>query len=115
MVAFFPVAVACSDGTMHDRRFRTDEEQRRYIRLQRRLARQERGSANRRKTTAMMSRIKGREKNRRRDFVRQIAHRLATDHSLVVLEDLRIRDMTRAGTSSSWPCVLRPGTREAVC
>ncbi|MEV6321739.1 transposase [Nocardia sp. NPDC051787] len=88
------VAVACSDGSMHDREFTTVGERRRYRRMQQKLARQGTNSANRRKTIAAMRRVKRREMDRRRDFAAQVANRLATRHGLVVLEDLTIKGMT---------------------
>ncbi|WP_327093363.1 transposase [Nocardia vinacea] len=88
------VAVACSDGAMFDRAFTTAGEAERYRRLQRRLSRQKKGSANRRKTIAALREIRRRERDRRADFNNQVAHELASEHCLVVLEDLRARNMT---------------------
>ncbi|MDR7303113.1 RNA-guided endonuclease InsQ/TnpB family protein [Haloactinomyces albus] len=87
-------AVACSDGTMRDRQFAAPGEQRRYRRLQQKLARQQRGSANRQKTVAKMNRIKRRERDRRDDFTAWTGSRLAGLHGTVALEDLRTRNMT---------------------
>lgn len=90
------VAVAVSDGTLRDREFCTPGEAKRYRRLQQRLARQEKGSANRKKTLAAMRVIKCRERDRRNDFTAWTANRLATRHGLVAIEDLRTRNMTRS-------------------
>jgi hypothetical protein len=90
------VAVACSDGTMRDREFRTPGEARRYRGLQKKLARQRTGSANRSKTIAEMRRIKRRERDRRQDFVSWTGNRLATRHGIVVLEKLSTGSMTRS-------------------
>lgn len=87
-------SVACSDGTMRDRGFITSGEWRRYRRLQQQLARQQKGSANRRRTVAKMHRIKRRERDRRRDFTAWTGSRLASAHGVVVLEDLHTRTMT---------------------
>lgn len=88
------VGVACSDGTFHDREFSTPGEARRYLKLQKKLARQRKGSANRHKTIAAMNSVKRRERYRRKDFSAWVANRLATRHGLVVLEELKTRDMT---------------------
>ena len=51
-----------------------------------------------------------RNRNRRTDFCHQTAHRLTTEHELVVVvEDLRVRAMTASARGS----VEQPGTR--VC
>ncbi|WGD43808.1 RNA-guided endonuclease InsQ/TnpB family protein [Streptomyces cathayae] len=88
------VAAATSTGDFHDREFVTAGEKSRYRRLQQRLARSKKGSANRRKTLAAMNRIMGRVTDRRADFCAQTANRLTTRHSVVVLEDLRTKNMT---------------------
>jgi putative transposase len=88
------VAATTSDGEFHDREFATGGEKARYVRLQRCLARQKKGSANRRKTLAAMNRITGRVTDRRTDFCAWTANRLTTQHSVVVLEDLNTKGMT---------------------
>lgn len=88
------VAATTSTGDFHDRRFATAGEKTRYRRLQQRLARARKGSANRRKTLTGMNRITSRITDRRADFAAQIASWLATRHSMVVLEDLRTKHMT---------------------
>ena len=100
-------AVVTSSGSFYNRDFSTRGEDARYRRLQQRLARQAKGSANRRKTLAAMSRIKGRSVDRRGDFYAWIANRLATRHSVVVLEDLRITNMTASAKGT----VDAPGKR----
>jgi putative transposase len=99
-------AVATSDGALLNREFRTRGEKHRYVRLQRRLARQRKDSVNRRRTVAVMRVLSQRERDRRRDFCAWNAHQLATQHGLVVLENLRTRNMTASarGTANA------PGT-----
>lgn len=88
------VAVTTSTGCFHDRGCVTSGEKARYRRLQQRLARSEKGSANRRRTLVAMNRIVGRITDRRTDFTAWTANRLTTRHSVVVLEDLRTKNMT---------------------
>lgn len=88
------VAAATSTGDFHDRVFVTAGEKTRYRRLQQRLARQKRGSANRRKTIAAMSQIMDCVTSRRADFAAQTANRLTARHSVIALEALHIRNMT---------------------
>jgi putative transposase len=78
-------ALAISDGQLIDREFLTHVEQDRVVRLQRRLSRCERWGCNR----------------TRRDFCAQAAHRLATANAVVVLEDLKTRQMTRSAKEPS--------------
>jgi putative transposase len=44
---------------------------------------------------AQLAELRARERRRREDFCNKTAHGLAQDHALVVLEDLRTRNMTR--------------------
>ncbi|MQA63277.1 MAG: transposase [Actinophytocola sp.] len=103
------IALACSDGTMRDRQFRTPGEARRHLVLQKQLARQQKGSTNRGKTVAALRRIKRRERDRRADFVSWTANRLATRHSMVAIEKLPVKNMTRSASRT----VAEPGTRVA--
>jgi len=89
------VAVATSAGQLIDAEFSTPAERRRVTRLQRRLSRCAKGSANRNKVRAQLADLRARERRRREDFYAKTAHDLTRDHALVVLEDLRTRNMTR--------------------
>lgn len=90
-----------SDGNLIDREFLTPGEAKWYRRLQQKLARQKRGSANRRKTLAAMRRLKERERDRRGDFCAQVAAELTGRNALVALEDLRTQTMTRSASGTT--------------
>jgi putative transposase len=89
------VAVATSDGELADREFSTAGEQRRAVVLQRRLSRAAKGSANRAKIRGELVKLRAGERHRREDFCAKTAHRLAHANAVVVLEDLKTRNMTR--------------------
>jgi putative transposase len=82
---------------------------RRCRKLQQKLARQRKDSANRTKTLAEMRRIKLRERHRRGDFCAWTANRLATRHGLIAIEDLKTRNMTRSARGT----VEEPGKHVA--
>jgi putative transposase len=96
------VAVATSDGVMHDRQFVTAGEQLRLRRLQQRLARSLRTHGRNRKSErrdavrARLGRLNARVRARRTDFAAQTADQVVTAHGLVVVEDLRVKNMTRS-------------------
>jgi len=100
------VPVATSDGQCFGFTSIRVGEARRLRRLQQRLARQKKGSTRRRQTVRAISRLMHRARNRRTDFAHQTAHRLTTEHGLVVVEDLRVRDMTRSARGT----IDSPGT-----
>jgi putative transposase len=89
------VAVATSAGDLFDQVFTTAGERRRALRLQRKLSRAAKGSANRNKTRQALAKIRARERRRRQDFCVKTARRLAHENALVVLEKLPVRNMTR--------------------
>jgi transposase len=90
------VAVATSDGEMLNRMSCSDGEARRYRRLQQKLARQKKCSNRRGRTVRALGVLQRRIARRRRDFAHQTAHHLTTQYGLVVIEDLRIGNMTRS-------------------
>ncbi|MGA5543727.1 RNA-guided endonuclease InsQ/TnpB family protein [Mycobacterium sp. NPDC051198] len=88
-------AVATSDGELIDQRFVTEGELRRSVVLVRQLSRAAKGSANRVKIRSRLARLRARERHRRQDFCAQTASQLARTNAIVVLEDLKTRNMTR--------------------
>ena len=84
-------------------------QQRRLARLQRKLARQEKGSHNRAKTKAQIARLHQRIRRQRQDFLHKVSTRLSKSHALIVLEDLRIGNMTRSAKRT----VENPGSHVA--
>lgn len=88
------IAATTSTGAFHNREFASTGEKTRYRRLQQRLARSRKGSANRRKTIAAMNQFMSRVTDRRSDFAAWTASRLVARHSMIALEDLRTCNMT---------------------
>lgn len=71
-------------------------EQGRFVALQRRLSRQQKGSANRDRTKAKLGRLRLRLADRRGDWIEQTTTALADAYSAAAaVEDLPIRNMTR--------------------
>jgi putative transposase len=101
------VAVATSAGDLLDRVFTTPGERRRAVRLQRKLSRAAKGSANRNKTRHALANVRARERRRREDFCVKTAHRLAQNNVVVVLEKLPVRTMTRRAKPVADPA--KPG------
>jgi len=87
-------ALALSDGRM----FKTPSSKRgdkRVAALQRRLARQRRGSVRREKTKRVIAGIRQTEKDRRRDWIEQRTAELLADFGVFAVEDLRVANMVR--------------------
>jgi IS605 OrfB family transposase len=81
-------------------------EAKRLRRLQRRLARAQRGSNRRRRVKAAIGRLKARETDRRTDWVEQTSTDLARRFDLIRVEDLKIKNMVRSARGT----VDAPGT-----
>lgn len=88
------VAAATSDEDLLDREFATPGETEHRRRLQHRLARSKKGSNNRRNAVALLSKASRIPAERRAAFCAETAHDLAERYALVVLEELRTKNMT---------------------
>lgn len=95
-----------SDGEMVKVPGLDQREKVRVLRLQRKLARQTKGSARREQTKRQIARIEHRRINRRKDIVEKLTTRLAAEHDVIRIEDLRIANMTRSAAGT----VESPGT-----
>ncbi|MFB9629473.1 RNA-guided endonuclease InsQ/TnpB family protein, partial [Nonomuraea helvata] len=89
-----PDATGDDPGDLGDTGFLTAGEARRYVRLQRRLARSKKGSNRRKQVVRAMGDLMRRVRWRRADFNAQAAHRLTRDYAMVTLERLNVRAMT---------------------
>src|SRR6266700_4292501 len=70
----------------------SDRRAARYLALQRRMSRQQKGSRKRDKTRRAMASITGTVTDRRKDWAEKISTRLVRDHDLIVFEKLRTKD-----------------------
>ncbi|MGA8252477.1 MAG: transposase [Mycobacterium sp.] len=90
------VSVALSNGELlHAPGLRAGETPR-LRRLQRRLARAQRGSARRARTKLAIAKLLARETDRRRDWVEKTTTDLARRFDTIRVEDLKVRAMTRS-------------------
>ena len=67
----------------------------RLRRLSRSLSRKQKGSANRQKAKAKLSRLHLRIANIRKDALHKLTTRLATEHPVIAVEDLNVKGMVR--------------------
>ena len=88
-------SIATSDGRMFHAPGFTVGEQVRFLALQRRLSRQQKGSANRDRTKAQLGRMRLRLADRRGDWIEQTTTELATMYCAAAVEKLTIANMTR--------------------
>ena len=101
-------SVATSDGEFHHAPSLTPGEQKRFVALQQKLARQVKGSKRREATKAKLSRLRTKLNNRRTDWVEQTTTSLARRYDLIVLEDLRVKSMVKRPAPKPDPD--KPGT-----
>lgn len=91
-------SVATSDGHMFHAPGFTPGEQVRFLALQRRLARQQKGSANRETTKRALGRMRLRLTDRRTNWVEQTTTLLAETYGGAAIEALQVKNMTRRAT-----------------
>lgn len=99
------VSAALSTGEMLSVPGLRETEAVRLARLQRKLARAQRGSNRRAKVKAAIARLKAREADRRKDWVEKTSTDLARRFDLIAVEDLKISSMTRSAKGS----LVEPG------
>ncbi len=91
---------ALSDGTVIENPACFERYRRKLAKLQRRLARKRKLSRNFYKAKAKITALHIRIANTRRDFIHKATTTIAKNHGLVVLEDLRIKNMSRSAKGS---------------
>jgi IS605 OrfB family transposase len=103
-------AVTTSDGEhFHSPILRSAEAQR-LRRLQRKMARQVKGSNRRARTRLAIAKVKAREADRRKDFTEQTTTNLVRDFDLIAIEDLAVSNMLRSAKGT----VEQPGRNVAA-
>jgi len=88
--------IATSDGQFFDMPPHRPGEDERLRKLQKKLARQAKGSKRREKSKLSIAKIHARQARRRHDFAHKTSHALATSHRVVGAEDLRTKSMVRS-------------------
>lgn len=88
-------ALVTSDGQHYRAPRISDRRAARYLALQRRMARQRKGSAKRERTRRAMAAIAADAATRKRDWAEKISTRLVREHDMIALERLNIAGMTR--------------------
>jgi transposase len=95
------VSAALSTGEMLTVPGLTRGEQRRIRKLERRLARAERGSSHRSMVRTALAKLKAREADRRKDWCEKLSTRLAREFDVIRVENLRISNMTRSAKGTA--------------
>ncbi len=94
-------SVTTSDG-MHIRmpKLLSSGERQRKRRLQRRLARQRKGSNRRARTKCRIAKLAVKESDRRKDWIEKTTTQLVRDYDLIVVEDLKVKNMTKSASGT---------------
>ena len=78
----------------------SDKERRKLATLQQRLARRTKGSRNRRKAQMAVARFHAKLARRRKDAAHKATTKIAKNHGLIVVEDLKVRNMTASAAGT---------------
>jgi transposase len=95
------VSAALSTGELLHAPSLTRGERNRMLRLERKLARAQRGSNRRGRVRLAIARLKVRETDRRTDWVEKVSTDIARRFDMIRVEDLQIRNMTRSARRSA--------------
>ena len=88
-----------SDGTVIKNPKALQRGQRKIKRLQQEVSRKKKGSANRRKARRRLAKAHARVRNVRSNHLHQVTTTLTKSHGRIVVEDLKVRNMTKGGGS----------------
>jgi transposase len=88
-------ALVTSDGQHYRAPRISDRRAARYLALQRKLSRQQKGSRKREQTKRAMAKIAAGVTDRRKDWAEKVSTRLVIDHDLIVFEKLNTPGMVR--------------------
>ena len=89
--------VTTSDGTkLHMPKLLSPGEAQRKRRLQRKLARQKKGSNKRARTKLRLAKLSAKESDRRKDWIEKATTNLVRDYDFIAIEDLRVKNMVRS-------------------
>ena len=88
-----------SDGTVIENPKALAKSQRKLKKLQRSLARKTKGSRNRLKVKVLLAKTHSQVCSLRKDHLHKASTQLTKSHGLIVLEDLKIKNMTKGGGS----------------
>ena len=87
----------------------SEGEQQRKRRLQRKLARQVKGSSRRKSTKAALAKLSAKETDRRKDWIEKTTTDLVRSYDLIALENLKIKNMTKSAKGT----IQNPGKNVA--
>jgi putative transposase len=76
------------------------EEMKRLAGMQKAIARRNKGSRNRAKAVRAVARFRARLARRRKDAAHKATTRIAKNHSIIVIEDLRVKNMTASAAGT---------------
>ena len=99
----------CSDGRKWNVSGRAEKEKARKLRLQRKRARQQKGSNRRECTRRKLAKISAKEADRRKDSIEKITTELAQTADIIRIEDLKVTNMMKSAKGT----VENPGKNVA--
>ena len=91
---------ALSDGEVIDQCQPLKKFLPKLAKLQRRLARKKKFSKNWRKAKARITKLHSKVAHIRKDFVHKVSNDISKNHVVVVVEDLRVKDMSKSATNN---------------
>jgi putative transposase len=98
--------IVTSDGSVVDMPRICKEERKRLATAERTMARHTKGSRNRTKARLRVARLQSKFARRRKDALHKATTTIVKNHGIVVIEDLKVRQMTKTGRGT----VEAPGT-----
>lgn len=94
-------SLALSTGEMIQFPVPSDREERKARFLARAISRKRKGSQRRRRALGRLAKLKRKVADRRRDFTHRVVNRLVREHPVIVIESLKLQNMTRSAKGTT--------------
>ena len=107
--------VVTSDGIKYRNEKVLVQYEKRIRRLQKKLSRQIKGSKNYEKTREKLARIHEKIKNRRRQYLNDIANEIVEEHDIIVTEDLKVNEMLKGKEKGLNKSIIDASFRKICC
>lgn len=89
-----------SDGRVYEAKNSFKQRQERLAKLQQRLSKKKKGSSNFKKLKKRINKLHTKISNIRQDYLHQVSTNISKNHALVVLEDLKVANMSKSASGT---------------
>ena len=99
----------CSDGKIFENKKHLIKKEKKLKSKQRQLSKKKKGSANRKKKKLIVAKLHQAISNSRNDYLHNISHKLTSENQTIVIEDIRVKELTKNPLLAKYICDIAWG------